>query len=282
MRQFATHPAARGLQDDAAVLEVGTETLILTQDTMVEGVHYLAAQDLADVAWKLVACNLSDLAAKGAEPLGVLYSHMLGTQDQRFLDGMREVLAAYDVPLLGGDTVSGGPPRSFSLTAIGKATFKPVPSRSGARPGDAVYLSGPVGAAMMGFEALRDGTGGDSAAFRRPVPLLTQGRALAPFVTAMMDVSDGLLLDAKRIADTSGVTLALESAAIPLSAPEARRDDALRWGDDYQLLFTGPENCDWPVAVHRIGQVERPAKDSLLVDRLPPDAGSPLGYIHRS
>ncbi len=280
LRAIATHPAARGLADDTAVLEVSYGTLILTQDSMVEGVHYLPEQDMADVAWKLAATNLSDLAAKGAEPLGVLYTHMLGENDARFIEGLGEFLAEYDVPLLGGDTVSANGPRCFSLTAIGRASHTPVPSRSGAGEGDALYITGPVGAAMMGFERLRGGSNQDTTAYRRPVPLLAQGRALAPLVSAIMDVSDGLLLDASRMAKASNVTIALDCSAVPLAAPESRRDDAIRWGDDYQLLFTGPSDTAWPVAVHQIGEVQARSGAALLVDGLAPDPGDTLGYRH--
>ena len=160
LRALATHPAARGLADDVAVLDVGGETLVLTHDMMVEGVHVLPGQDPADIAWKLVAVNLSDLAGKGAEPVAVLLGHMLGTDDARFLEGLGEVLGEYGVPLLGGDTVRGSEaPRAWGCTAIGRATYRPVPSRGGARPGDALFVSGRIGRAMLGFEALRDGTG---------------------------------------------------------------------------------------------------------------------------
>lgn len=280
LRALATHPAARGLADDAAVLEVGAETLILTQDSMVEGIHYLVSQDMADVAWKLAATNLSDLAAKGAAPLGVLYTHMLGSDDDRFIAGLAEVLADYGVPLLGGDTVSANGPRCFSLTAIGRATVTPVPSRSGARPDDAVYLTGPVGAAMIGFEALQRGADHDTVAYRRPLPLLAHGRALAPLVSAMMDISDGVLLDASRLACASGVTIAIDTGAVPIAAPESRRGDALRWGDDYQLLFTGPADTAWPIQVHQIGTVETRAETDLRIDGIAPASDDTLGYHH--
>src|SRR5688572_20004340 len=117
---------------------------------LVEGVHFLPTADWADVAWKLVATNLSDLAAKGAEPLGVLLGFMLGAGSERFADGLAEALDHYGAPLLGGDTVAGGPPRSFGLTAIGRARHSPVPSRSGAQPGDALWLTGHLGEAMLG------------------------------------------------------------------------------------------------------------------------------------
>ena len=105
LRALATQPAARGLADDAAVIEFGTETLILTKDMMVEGVHWLPQQSLADVAWKLVASNLSDLAAKTCRPVGLLLSFMLGDEvwNTRFVAGLGEALSTFDAPLLGGD-----------------------------------------------------------------------------------------------------------------------------------------------------------------------------------
>ena len=280
LRALASDPAARGLADDAAVLEFGGEALVLTHDMMVEGVHFLPSQDPADVAWKLVACNLSDLAAKGAEPLGVLLGHMLGEGDARFLDGLAEVLHRYEVPLLGGDTVGGGPPRAFGLTAIGRATHSPVPSRAGAQPGDGLYVTGALGAAMLGFEALRDDTGADSTVYRRPAPRLVEGVALAPQVTAMMDTSDGLLLDAWRLAEASHVTLAINGAAVPLAAPQERRLAALTWGDDYELLFTLPAGASPSVAATRIGTAEPRGFAPLFLDGVPIVNPEGLGFSH--
>jgi thiamine-monophosphate kinase len=282
LRGLATHPAARGLSDDAAVLEIGSEVLVLTHDMMVEGIHWLPGQDMADVAWKLVAVNLSDLAAKGAEPVGVLLGFMLGEEDGRFVAGLAEVLAEHGVPLLGGDTVSGGPRQALGLPAIGRATHRPVPARSGARPGDALWITGPVGAAMLGFEALRDGTGGESATFRRPCPLLDHGSALAPRVSAMMDVSDGVLLDAMRLAEASGVTLDIATAAVPIAAPESRRAEALRWGDDYQLLFTLAGGEQPPVPAYRIGEARAFEGARLLLGGRAPAPDDALGYQHGS
>ncbi|WP_379547540.1 thiamine-phosphate kinase [Qipengyuania sp. DSG2-2] len=279
-RALAPHPAARGLVDDAAVLEVGDETLVLTHDAMVEGRHWLPSQDMADVAWKLVATNLSDLAAKGAEPLGVLLGHTLGDGDERFVAGLRAALTAFNCPLLGGDTVSAGDgARTLGLTAIGRATHTPVPSRSTAQPGDTLFLTGPVGAAMMGFEALRDDTGEASTAFRCPAPLLAEGQALAPLVSAMMDVSDGLLLDSWRMATASGLTLVIASDDVPIDAPEDRRADALRWGDDYQLLFTAPLSAKLPVPAVPVGTVEE-GEVPLILDGLPITGREGLGYTH--
>lgn len=282
LRALATHPAARGLDDDCAVLPLGSETLILTHDAMAQGVHYLPGQDMADVAWKLVATNLSDLAAKGAQPLGVLLGYALGAGDERFLAGLAEALDHYDTPLLGGDTIRMEGPRSFGLTAIGRATHTPVPSRDGAGPGDGLWITGPVGGAMMGLEALRAGDPmpGASLAYRRPQALLAQGQALAPLVSAMMDVSDGLLLDAWRMGVASRVTIALDSAAVPLCAPEARRDEALRWGDDYQLLFAAPRDARLPVPATRIGTVLRQGAAPLMLGDIALSDPATLGWSH--
>ncbi len=279
LRALATHPAARGLNDDAAVLEFGDETLVLTHDVMIEGVHFLPGQDPADLAWKLVAVNLSDLAAKGAEPVGVLLGYMFGSDDARFVAGLKDALEHYRTPLLGGDTVSANGPQVLGLTAIGRATHRPVPARSGAKVGDHVYLTGPIGAAMLGLEALRSGQG-DSTAYRRPRALLSKGQALAPHVSAMMDVSDGLLLDAARMARASGVTLAIDSAAVPIATPESRRSEALRWGDDYQLLFTASADVALPVATHWIGEALPASASPILLDGVPLTEDHQLGYQH--
>ena len=278
MRAIATHPAARGLNDDAAVLDVGGETLVLTHDTMVEGVHFLPEQDSADVAWKLVATNMSDLAAKGAQPLAVLLSYQLGRDDAAFLDGLQAALRHYgNAALLGGDTVRAPGPQSVGLTAIGRATHRPVPSRDGAAVGDALWITGPVGAAMLGMEALKAGTG-DSTAYRRPIALLAEGQRLAPVVSAIMDVSDGVLLDASRMATASGVTIAVDRMAVPIAAPEQRRDEALRWGDDYQLLFTLPAGIIPPCPAFRIGTVVERQDAPVLLDGAP--VTGQLGYEH--
>ena len=262
------------------MIEVGGEVLVLTHDAMAEGVHYLAGQDPADVAWKLVATNMSDLAAKGAEPVGVLLGYMFGRDDPRFVEGLGEALKHHGAALLGGDTISGSGAQVLGLTAIGRATHRPVPSRTGARPGDALYITGPVGAAMLGLEALNSGRG-DSTAYRRPVALLKEGMVLAPHVTAMMDVSDGLLLDAARLARASGVTLAIDSAAVPIATPEERRAEAMRWGEDYQLLFTAPADASLPIPAHRIGEAILLTESPIILDGSPLSEQDGLGFEHK-
>lgn len=264
------------------MLEVGGETLVLTHDTLVEGVHVRLGQDPADIAWKLVAVNLSDLAAKGSEPLGVLLGHALGDGDDRFVEGLREVLERYEVPLLGGDTVKAPGPRSWSLTAIGRATHIPVPSRNGARPGDRIYMTGALGEAMHAFDAGPDASWTVTEAYRRPQPRLREGQALAPLVTAMMDISDGLLLDAWRMAEASGVTFALDHLQFPFRAGAIMADwqRAIRWGDDYELLFTAPAGLELPGHPSWIGLVEPAGASPLILDGQPLSKTDNLGYEH--
>lgn len=291
---MATEPAARGLLDDTAVIDLGNDSLILTHDMMAEGVHWLSNADPADVAWKLVASNLSDLAAKGARPLGVLLGFMLGEDDwdRKFASGLQRVLGRYDVPLLGGDTVANrGDKRALGLTAIGAATHRPVPARSGAQVGDLLYVTGTLGDALAGFELIEAGfdeVGLLATAYNRPEPRLAEGQALAPIVTAMMDISDGLLLDAERMARASKIGISIDLAAIPLSpAYVSYRGDAIEsrmqaasWGDDYQLLFAASPDTPVPVPATVVGRVVAGAGLSLFDgDRqlpLPPS----LGYQH--
>ena len=280
LRALPLHPGARGLSDDAAVIELGGEALVVTHDAMAEGVHYLPDADMADVAWKLVASNLSDLAAKGAEPVGVLLGYVLGDQDTRFLAGLEDVLAHYNVPMLGGDTIAARGPRTLGLTAIGRAIHRPVPSRGGAQAGDQLYVTGQIGAAMLGYEALRDGGDADPSAYCRPMARLAEGIALAPQVSAMMDISDGLLLDALRMAEASGVTLALESALVPFAVPANRRQDALRWGEDYELLFALPAPVAPAIPATRIGEVQARGSAPLVLDGDPLTGPAGLGYQH--
>lgn len=295
LRGFATHPAARGLMDDVAVIEIGDGSLIITHDMMAEGVHFRSNADPADVAWKLVASNLSDLAAKGAAPIGVLLGFMLGEDawDRAFADGLEKALAYYNVALLGGDTVANrGDKRALGLTALGLATHRPVPSRSGAQIGDILYVTGTLGDALAGFELIDAGfdeVGPLADAFNRPVARVADGQALSPLVTAMMDVSDGLLLDAERLATASQVGIEIDLACVPLSPLYASyRTDSLEsrmqaasWGDDYQLLFTTSSEAALPVPATAIGRVLSGGgltlKDGANPVKLPPT----LGYQHQ-
>jgi thiamine-monophosphate kinase len=261
LRALPLHPGAAELRDDSATLA----GLTITTDTIVEGVHFLAADPPEDVAWKLLAVNLSDLAAKGAVPEGVLLNYPLSDTawDSVFLAGLDAALRRLDCTLLGGDTVTlpAGAPRVLTLTAIGIDAA--APPRSGARIGDALWVTGAIGDAGAGL-AIAQGEAGPPellAAYRRPQPRLADGRALAPHVHAMMDVSDGLLIDAARMAAASGIAVAIDLAAIPLSAAyrgfrgddRAARLAAATAGDDYQLLFAADPAFAPPVPATRVG-----------------------------
>jgi thiamine-monophosphate kinase len=224
---------------------------------LVEGVHYRAGDPPADVAWKLVAVNLSDLAAKGARPLGVLLGYSLGEDgwDQAFVAGLGTALAAFGLPLLGGDTVRAGRgARTLALTAIGEAVG-PVPSRAGGKAGDHLWVSGTIGDSGAGLRGLEGEIASDPALterYRNPRPRLELGQRLAPLVGAMMDVSDGLLIDCSRLAGASGVAAEIDLASLPLSKAylaalgdgRESRLAAATAGDDYELLFAAdPERA---------------------------------------
>lgn len=256
LRALATHPAARALRDDAAVLPAPFgRDLVLTHDMLVEGVHYLPGDPPGDVAWKLLAVNLSDLAAKAAEPLGVLVGFGLTGRpewDDAFIAGLKRALDHFGVPLLGGDTVAqpGGDARVLGLTAIGQVAAGGAPDRRGARNGDLLFVTGPIGDAGLGLRIARGEIEGPRRllkAYRLPMPRLAEGRILGPLVHAMTDISDGLLIDAQRIAAASGLAVGIDLDAVPLSAEargfgedRAARLAAVTAGDDYQLLCAVP------------------------------------------
>ena len=289
MRAIATDPAARGLADDAAVIDIAGQQLVITHDMMVEGVHWRSADDPADVAWKLVSVNLSDLAAKGTNPLGVLLGFGLGDDDwdRRFALGLDAALKHYGVALLGGDTVREPGVRHVGMTALGMATHVPVPGRDGARAGDMLFVTGTLGDAMAGFEDASNEV--LTAAFLRPHALLSEGQILAPLVHAIMDVSDGLLLDASRMAAASDLAINIDLSTIPLS-PEyvalkgndrQARIAAASWGDDYQLLFAGPEDVEWPVPTTAVGRFAEGAGMLLFDGAEAIELPAKLGFEHR-
>ena len=257
---LATSAAARGLADDAAVWAppLGRD-LVFTHDVLAAGVHYLAHDPPSDVAWKLLAVNLSDLAAMGAAPCGVLLGLGLSAAEDdawraAFTIGLGRALGHFGVALWGGDTVTGLAAAVLGLTAIGSVEPGTALSRAGARVGDDVWVSGSIGDAGLGLAIAQGRAPADAALlkrFRRPEPRLALGRALVGVASAAMDVSDGLLIDADRLALASGVALAIDLAAVPVSAAAAARcptraDRAALTtaGDDYELLFTVPAGVD--------------------------------------
>lgn len=300
LRRLATDPAARGLDDDVAVIG----DLVLTHDMIAEGVHFLSVDPPASVGWKLVAVNLSDLAGKGAEPLAALMGVTLCRDvewEEKFLEGVAAACETYGLALVGGDTIAlpKGSPRVFGLTAIGRGGAA-SPSRAGAKSGDALWLVGTLGDAMAGLELLlEDGEaeGPLVEAYRRPVPQLAVGRLLAPYVSAMMDVSDGLLLDASRLCDASKCRARIDLDAIPLSrayvaergAKRRARLAAATGGDDYALLAALPAGFD-PLGLSlpsrtilaRIGSLTEGEGLSLFDASGEVPLPEQLGYEHRA
>lgn len=305
LRPLAGHPAARSLADDAAVLTppLGRD-LVLTHDVLACGVHYLPSDPPSDVAWKLLAVNLSDLAAMGARPVGVLMGLGLSTAEDEawlraFTEGLRRVLDLWGVALLGGDTVGGLDRAVLGLTAIGQVEGGRALSRTGARAGDDLYVTGTIGDAGLGLAIARGEAPAEKRLlnrFRRPEPRLSVGQRLVGLASAAMDVSDGLLIDAERLAAASGVSVTVELSALPLSEAAAARtlrtDDAYleraTAGDDYELLFTAPVAAREAIAavatpklrITRVGRVTDGAGLTVIGLDDAPVQPARLGYEH--
>jgi thiamine-monophosphate kinase len=291
LRPLAGSPEARGLLDDVAVVPSRSGfDLVLTKDALVEGVHFLPDDPLDLVARKLLRVNLSDLAAKGADP----YAYLLaiawpprcgGPERAAFAEGLRLDQAAYGLTLLGGDTVSTPGPLTASVTMLGWVPEGGTVSRAGAQAGDGLYVTGPIGDAGLGLRAARgelDALGPEAVArlsdrYRLPRPRTDVAERVRAVATASADVSDGLLADAGHIAAASGVAVSVDLRRVPLSpdarawleAPDAERVAELAaLGDDYEVVFTARPECAAAaeaVAV-RIGDVSAGAGLTALWD----------------
>ncbi|MCA8928855.1 MAG: thiamine-phosphate kinase [Alphaproteobacteria bacterium] len=310
---LATHPGADGLHDDVAVLARASLAgdLVLTTDAIVAGVHFLEDEDPRLVAERLLRANLSDLAAKGARPIGYQLTLALTVAEdaawlEAFTTGLRANQTAFDWSLLGGDTVRTPGPLTLSLTALGElAAGTRAPRRGGAKAGDAVWVTGWIGDGALGLAVAKGEAGflpphlagAAEAKFRLPQPRVAFGLALAGVATASADVSDGLVADLGHIAEASGLGAAIEADAVPLSAAgraAVAHDPAwlarlLSGGDDYEIVFTAPPAAEAAIrtagaasglAVTRIGSMT--AGEGVSVRR---GDGTPLaipdgGYHH--
>ncbi len=266
LRPLARAPEAFGLADDAAAIPSRPgEDLIVSKDVLVAGVHFLEGDPLDLVARKLLRANLSDLAAKAAEPYGyflaVAWPSGTGWDErERLAAGLGRDQELFGLALLGGDTVSTPGPMMLSATILGWTPAGAMVRRSAARPGDRVLVSGTIGDGWLGLRAARgelDGVLGPEAAewlagrYRLPEPRLELRDSLRAWAGGAADVSDGLVADAAHIAAASGVQLRLELERLPVSEPAtqwlARQEDRAEalvalatGGDDYEVVLTCP------------------------------------------
>ena len=254
---LAKTQGALGLSDDAALLKPPRgRALVVTTDAIVEGVHFLKSDPPESVARKALRVNLSDLAAKGAAPVGYLMALSLPARVDHawlkaFARGLSRDQKQFAIPLLGGDTTATPGALTIAITAIGAVPNKGMIQRRGARPGDAVFVSGTIGDAGAGLACLKAKSSGGRAAqlvsrYRVPEPRLSLGRRLRGIAHAAIDVSDGLLADLGHIAQSSKVRVVVDAERIPLSASfktvvghdTAAAIRAATSGDDYEIAFT--------------------------------------------
>ncbi len=264
---------ALGIGDDCAIFRpMPKEDLVFTTDMLVEDTHFeRATHKPGDVGWKALARGLSDIAAMGARPRFCLLSLCLAPWTGRawvdaFYRGLLTLARREGAALAGGD-LSHGDKLVCDIVACGSVPRGTALRRDGARPGDAIYVSGRLGGSALG---LRTGSGGAWRRHARPEPRLALGRFLRArlHATAAMDLSDGLSLDLHRLCSASGVGAAI---IIPPVFRGATAHDALHGGEDYELLFTLPPDCCPPAAfeglpIARIGEVTRAAAGTVLLD----------------
>lgn len=249
----------KGIGDDCALLTLPEkQTLAISTDTLVEGVHFLRDIHPADLGYKALAVNLSDLAAMGADPAWLTLALTLPSVDEAWLkdfsDSLFQLLDYYDMQLIGGDTTRG--PLSLTLGIHGLVPQGRALKRSGARPGDWIYVTGTLGDSAAGLALLQHRMKiGDPAAHEallkrhlRPMPRILQGQALRDLASSAIDLSDGLISDLRHILTASDCGARLNLDALPLSevmkqhfAPEQAIRWALGGGEDYELCFTVPE-----------------------------------------
>lgn len=265
-RPLATAPGAFGLLDDAAALTPppGCD-LVLTTDGVIAGVHFFPQDRPEDIARKALRMNLSDLAAKGAKPLGFLLSLALpaGTDDawlSAFATGLGDDAARYGCPLFGGDTDHTPGPLSASIAAFGAVPHGRMVRRSSAKPGDCIVVTGTIGDAALGLKLRRDrGLAArwrltDAAAaqlqerYLLPQPRNALAEAVLHHASAAIDISDGLVGDLAKLCRASAVAADIEASRLPLSgaaraavvAEPALFETALTGGDDYEIALTLP------------------------------------------
>jgi thiamine-monophosphate kinase len=310
---LADIPAALGLTDDAALLDPPPgRQLVIAADAMVAGVHFLDDDPADTIGRKLLRVNLSDLAAMGAAPLGFLLTVAApkgidGVWLRGFAAGLAEDRRRFNVPLLGGDTVSTPGPISLSLTILGQVEPGRALLRRGAVAGEGVWVSGTLGDGALGLRVLQGrlrGLSGKHAGwlsdrYRIPEPRLALGAALVGIATAGLDVSDGLLQDVGHLARAAGCAAVIEAKRLPRSeaAAAALAADAsllgllATGGDDYELAFTAPAGTEDAVraaaaaagvAVTRVGELRpgEPGEVTLLDDAGRPMRVSGQGWSH--
>ena len=264
-----------GVGDDAAVLDVDTDShLVVTTDSLVSGVHFFPEADPADIGYKALAVNLSDMAAMAAEPrwftlaLTLSEDRMTHAWLDGFARGLAQLAGQYEVTLVGGDLCKGPP--AVTIQVIGECPKGREVRRDGAKAGDLIYVSGPTGSAAFALAILKSGRTPQADCYRRllrPTPRVELGVSLRGIASAMIDISDGLLADLGHLLDAGGAGALVNIDTIPVDPyldngcpPAQKWRHVLSGGDDYELCFTVPparqqalEQTGHPV--YRIGTI---------------------------
>jgi thiamine-monophosphate kinase len=282
---------AQGIGDDGAVLTVPEgHKLVVSTDSAVEDVHFSRDHlTPAEIGYRAAAAALSDLAAMAAEPIGLLFAVVLPESCQSdaeaLADGVADAARAAHCPIVGGNISRGGE-LSITTTVLGSAQH-PL-SRSGARAGDRLFVTGRLGGAseaVMAWKEGREPAAQNRMAFARPTPRIREARWLAEHgATSAIDISDGLAADARHLAEAGKLRITIDGDAVPV-ADGASLDAALSGGEDYEILFTGPSSAfgeftkTFNLMLTEIGAAEEGAPE-LEVRRKGEPIAVPSGYDH--
>lgn len=269
-----------GIGDDCAVLTAGEGELLFSTDLLMEGVHFLRSESSPeDVGWKAAAVNLSDIAAMGGKPVATFLSIALpkdaqGEWAERFIEGYRQISSQYDVPLLGGDTTSSLRDIAVNVGILGRCQSGKRLMRSGAKVGETIYVTGPLGDSAAGLQAILKGIRRSEEVktlierHKRPLPRVDAGVILIQSgkVGAMMDISDGIASDMRHIMKASKVGAVIALDRLPLSSELISVCAEQGWdrywlstsgGEDFELLFTGPDGLEneLDIKVYPVGKI---------------------------
>lgn len=277
---FPDHDGTIGIGDDCAVMPSGEGELLFSTDLLMEGVHFLRNESSPeDVGWKAAAVNLSDIAAMGGTPVATFLSIALpkdaqGEWAERFIEGYTDISRQYDVPLLGGDTTSSLRDIAVNVGVLGRCPSGRRLMRNGAKVGETIYVTGPLGDSAGGLQAILKGIERTEDVTRlicrhkRPIPRIEAGRLLMESgkAGAMMDISDGIGSDLRHIMKASGVGAVIDLERLPLSPELVSVCKEQGWdiyematsgGEDFELMFTAPAGLEneLDIAVYPIGKI---------------------------
>ncbi|GAA6212364.1 thiamine-phosphate kinase [Hyphomicrobiales bacterium 4NK60-0047b] len=283
LKPLCSSKGSLSLSDDAAILNPDPQQdIIISKDILIAGQHFFEIDDPKDIAYKALAVNLSDIAAKGAKPLsfmlGIAFPEAPGAKwAESFVQGLKMAMQQFDLSLLGGDTTGTKGPLVVSITIFGQIEKGRMVKRSGANIGDQIYVSGTLGDAALGFKLRADKEETKSWSLKneekvelldrylKPKPRCVLSKIIKEYASSSMDLSDGIVADLEKLCAASNCGAVIDYDQIPVSKPAQKlffedkvlKSHCLGWGDDYEILCTIPQK-DSEVFANTLRTIEIP------------------------